>query len=235
MTDREDILEKIRKCMSLAQSATEHEAAAALRQAQKLMAMHQVSQAEMLAAGVREARAKSSAARTPPKWEAELAYFIATAFGCKLIFESAWGMSPEGRWKFIGLDPAEEIATYSFDVLLRQAQKARRDYIASELTRIKKRRNKTRRADLYSEGWVHSACAHVAAPTRSDDAVAAIDAYMQINHPNLQTLSAKDRNAGRRLSEKDHDAFAVGHRAGQGARLRQGVGASIQKLLEGAR
>lgn len=42
MSDRENILEKIRKCMAMASSATGNEAETALRQARKLMEMHQV-------------------------------------------------------------------------------------------------------------------------------------------------------------------------------------------------
>lgn len=41
--DRERILDKIRKCLALSKSANEYEAATALRQAQKLMAMHDLS------------------------------------------------------------------------------------------------------------------------------------------------------------------------------------------------
>ena len=37
------ILDKIKKCLVLASSANEHEAAAALRQAQKLMEAHGIS------------------------------------------------------------------------------------------------------------------------------------------------------------------------------------------------
>ena len=59
MDDRDSLLGKIRKCMELAKSANEHEAAAALRQATKLMEMYQVSHAELLSIGVSEASAKA--------------------------------------------------------------------------------------------------------------------------------------------------------------------------------
>lgn len=46
-TDREKALDKIRKCLALGKSPNEHEAAAALRQAQKLMAMHSLSEEDV--------------------------------------------------------------------------------------------------------------------------------------------------------------------------------------------
>lgn len=233
MDNRDDILDKIRKCMALAQSGSEHEAAAALRQAQKLMEMYQVSQAEMLAAGVRESKTKSGAVARPASWESDLAAHIAAAFGCKLIFSSSsWGWG-EAQWVFIGLPPANEIAAYSLEVLLRQALKARREFIDSALKRTKKRGNKTRRADLFSAGWVHTACAQVGALTPPEGAAEAIQAHLQLKHPSLGQLATTDRNAGRNWSERDQDAYHTGRSAGRGAQLHQGVGANKPLMLEG--
>ena len=46
----EKILDKIKKCLALASSANEHEAAAALRQAQKLMQAHGLTDQDVAAA-----------------------------------------------------------------------------------------------------------------------------------------------------------------------------------------
>jgi hypothetical protein len=230
MDNRDDILDKIRKCFALANSCSEHEAAAALRQAQKLMALHKVSQAEMLAAGVSESKARSGATARPAGWETYLAGCIAAAFGCKLIFRSGWNVA---WWMFIGLPPANEIAAYSFEVLLRQALKARREFIAEALKRTKKKSNKTRRADLFSEGWVRAACAQVAPLTPREGAEEAINAHMELKYPSLGKLSTTDRNAGRNLSERDQDAYRAGRSAGSGAQLHQGVGANKPLMLEG--
>lgn len=230
MNDRDDILDKIRKCMALARSGSEHEAAAALRQAQKLMELHQVSQAEMLAVGVRESKVKSGATARPASWESDLAAHVAAAFGCKLIFSPSWN---QAWWVFIGLPPANEVAAYSLEVLLRQALKARREFIDGALKRTKKRAKKTRRADLFSDGWVRTACAQVCALTPQDGAAEAIRAYMQLKHPDLGQLATTDRNAGRNWSDKDLDDFAAGRSAGRDAQLHQGVGANKPLMLEG--
>lgn len=47
MTDREKALDKIRKCLALGKSPNEHEAAAALRQAQKMMAAHNLTEEDV--------------------------------------------------------------------------------------------------------------------------------------------------------------------------------------------
>lgn len=229
MDSRDDILAKIAKCMALAKSGSEHEAAAALRQAQKLMQMHQVSQAEILAAGVTEAKAKAGAIDRPAQWENMLASRIAHVFGCKLIFSTGWS---ESHWLFIGLPPSNDVAAYSFEVLLRQALKSRREFIATQLKRYK-RSNKSRHADLYSEGWVRAACAHVSALTPVEGAAEAIQAHMDLKHANLGQLSTTDRNAGRELSRKGEAALHAGMQAGRGARLHSGVGAAPSPRLIG--
>lgn len=227
MAERDDILEKIRKCMALATSSSEHEAAAALRQATKLMEMHQVSHTEMLAAGVGEVAAKSGAIARPACWESHLAARIAHVFGCHLIFREGWSKS---EWVFINLPPANEIAAYSFEVLYRQARKARQNFIGSTLKRHKKS-SKVRRADLFSEGWVRTACGNVTALTPVEGATEAVNAYMQLKHPKLGTLSATDRNKGRPLSYKDEMALNAGFNAGRDAQLNRGVSAGAAPLM----
>lgn len=100
MTTREKIIDKIKKCMALAKSSNEHEAAAALRQAQKLMQAHGISDLDMSAAEATEARAKAGATQRPAGWETYLAGHVADAFGCKLMFTSSWARG--GEWAFIG-------------------------------------------------------------------------------------------------------------------------------------
>lgn len=229
MDNRDDILDKIRKCFALANSCSEHEAAAALRQARKLMERHQVSQAEMLAACVGEACATSGVILRPSKWEDRLAAYVAHLFGCQLIFRQ--GLS-KSHWVFVGLPPANTVAAYSFEVLYRQARKARQEYIGTTLKRYKKA-NKIRRADLYSEGWVQTAIGNVAALSPVEGAAEAIAAYMQLKHSDCEALDSIDRNKGRQLSAKDEDSYYAGRSAGRGAQLHQGVGANKPLMLEG--
>lgn len=229
MDNRESILEKIRKCMALTKSANEHEAAAALRQARKLMEMYQVSHAEMLAVGVTEVSARAGVIAKPPLWESNLAGYITHVFGCRLIFREGFSLS---HWVFIGLPPANDVAAYSFEVLFRQAKAARKDFVAQHLKRFKKA-NKVRRADLFSQGWVQSACNAVSPLTPTDGTEEAIQSYMEFKHTNLGKLDGIDRNKGRSLSHKDELAIYAGRSAGRNAQLNKGVGMGAAPLMIG--
>lgn len=229
MENRDSILEKIKKCMALAKSANEHEAAAALRQASKLMEMHQVSQAEMLAIGVSEVSAKAGVIARPSNWENRLAGFIAHVFGCRLIFREGFAQS---HWVFVGISPANEVAAYSFEVLYRQARKARQDFMATHLKRFKKS-NKVRRADLFSQGWVQAACCAVSPSSQPEGTAEAIRAYMDLKHSDLGKLESVDRNKGRSLSYKDEMALDAGFSAGRNAQLHKGVGTTGAPLMLG--
>lgn len=229
MDDRDSLLGKIRKCMELAKSANEHEAAAALRQATKLMEMYQVSHAELLSIGVSEACAKAGVISRPSAWENYLAGFIGHLFGCRVLFSEGFSRS---SWVFVGLPPANEVAAYSYEVLYRQAKKARQEFITQHLKRFKKA-NKVRRADLFSQGWVESACRSIAPISPVEGSGDAIKAYLDLKHTGLEKLESVDRNKGRSLSHKDQMALGAGLSAGRNAQLNKGVGAGPAPLMLG--
>ena len=227
-SDRDRILEKIKKCLALANSQNEHEAAAALRQARALMDAHDVSDAEMLAIGVGEERAPSGGTETPAHWESTLAARIAHMFGCRLLHcRVGWDAA---EWAFIGVSPQPEVARYAFEVLFRQARKARQAHIQTQLKRYKKS-NKTRRADLFSSDWVAAATAAISPWVTSQAATDALDAYMQIKHPETRNLESRDRNAGRQMSDKDRDSYYAGRQAGAQVELNRGVGVAAPLAL----
>lgn len=234
MSEKAKILDKIRKCMALSASSNEHEAAAALRQARALMEKHGITDTDVLAAEAGEMAAKASAASRPTNWESRLAYYTASIFGCQVVFRSGWAeIGRCGQWAFIGTGARYEVAKYCFEVLLRQVKRARAAHIKIALRRCKAA-TKTRRADLFCEGWVQSAVCKVdelAPPEREQHA---LDAYLQINYPALQTLNAINRTSKKGLSSAEWSDFARGHASGKGAELNRGVGAnSPAPALEG--
>ncbi len=223
MSTPENIINKIKKCLKLAASSNEHEAAAALRQAQKLMQAHGVSDLDIQAAEAAEARARAGAVKSPANWEVCLAGRIADAFACKILFTCSW--NKVGEWAFIGIDAAPQVAEYAFRVLFRQARRARAEHIKTRLKRCKPG-TKTRRADLYCQGWVESATAlidvFVDGPTRAQ----AVDAYMTRKYPSVRTLQSRDRNADRNLRLNEVMDYTAGHAAGRNAQLNRGLGGS---------
>lgn len=225
--DKNAVLEKIKKCLRLAKSANEHEAAAALRQAQKLMELYRVSDAEVLAAGVCEDAANAGASKRPCVWETVLASTVSDAFGCHLVFTSQWGT---GYWKFIGVGANADIAKYAFAVLLRQLRSCRQIFIKSECKRLKTA-SKTRRADLFCDAWVRAVADKAEAMAGQDGDRAAIDAYLLHHYPDLKKMASRDRNEGRNLRDKDWGAVHAGAEAGRRARLNRGVGGMAEKTL----
>ena len=119
MSDKRKILEKIRKCLALAKSSNPHEAAAALRQAQKLMAAHKLSEQDIDLLSVKSARANAGRAQKPPKWQHMLVGVICEAFSVEAIFRSGF-FQKETEVEFIGIEEAPEVASYAYDVLRRQ-------------------------------------------------------------------------------------------------------------------
>lgn len=226
MSENNKIIDKIRKCLALSKSANEHEAAAALRQAQKLMAANSVTVDDIQAAEVSEHAAKSAATAKPAVWEALLANKIARAFGCELIFARPW-LQRTAEYRFIGCGSAPEVAGYAFSVLQRQARSARQEYIKTQLKRCKSA-TKTRRADLFSEGWVTAVAGKISAFAGTESESAAIQCYMAKHHKKLGSLDPRDRNKHNQSTTAAMD-YASGRISGKNAQLNRGVGGVDQR------
>lgn len=216
--DREKIIDKIKKCLALAKSSNEHEAATALRQAQKLMQLHSITDLDVEHADIQEEGTRAGAAQKPSRWECRLATRVASAFDCSVFFACARQV---GRWVFVGATPSGEIARYAFDVLFRQVKRARANYVKTSLKRCTTTR--TRRADLFCEGWVITATELVKRFAGSEAAQARITAYLEHKHE-LASFQGSNRNAGRNLTERDYGDMQAGYRAGRGAQFNRGVG-----------
>jgi Protein of unknown function (DUF2786) len=165
----DSILRKIRKCLALSASSNEHEAAAALRQAQKLMAEYGVNEATLAGADVGTADAESQRCTQPAGWEHMLAHMIASVFGCQLIFrpgyfvEHARSLSKRGCFVYIGLKTHVELAVYAHSVLRRQIEKGRGAYLEQYGWRYTTRGEKIAAGTAYCEGYIASVRSKVSA------------------------------------------------------------------------
>ena len=189
--DRAKILDKIKKCLALSKSANEHEAAAALRQAQSLMRLHEIDEADIEDSKISEANASASAARRPASWETKLAGSVADAVGCVRLFGPAG--SGRGSWCFVGAEYAPTVAQYAFTVLRRQVKSARKAYSDTALRRCTQSR-KTVRADMVCLAWVTTVDAQVTRFARLE-AEAEISAYLKKHYPVLNELEVRRRSA----------------------------------------
>lgn len=149
--DKQKVLEKIKKCLALGESANEHEAAQAIRQAQILMKKYGISEMDVELSAVSEKGVGCAA--TLPNWHQVLISRCAKAFGVGCYMNREWGLA-EARFFGIGIKP--ELAAYAYEVLLRQLKKERREYIKTELKAVRLPRNKTARADQFCTGWVYA-------------------------------------------------------------------------------
>jgi hypothetical protein len=221
--DKKTAIEKIRKCLALAKSGEPHEAAAALRQAQKLIERFRIEHPELLEAGVSECWAKSGASKTPTRYEVVLASAVAGAFACEMLFSrqlSKCHTRIDGGYSFIGIAPSSDIAAYTFTVLLRQLKRSRVTYIKTALKRLRK--NKTAAADQFCEGWVIAVRNLIASVSPLPEQKLAIETYVRVNYARTRSLEARKPQEVKRLSVVGHRSN--GYEQGQSATLNRGVG-----------
>lgn len=223
--DKENIISKIKKCLALAKSDNPHEAASALRQAQKLMEMHNISDIDVQVSDVYETKAKAATVEAV-RWESMLAHLIAEAFGCSMYVSNGYELKNNYQHRrtrdycFIGVSPSADIAQYAFEVLSAQCAKARRRYISSQRKNCKAS-TKTARGDLFAEGYVrglHNLVQKFAVPEGTKEL---ISHYIEQHHSDFGQEKPKDRVSGKNITHRDH---AIGMAEAKNAQLHHGVG-----------
>ena len=142
---KDKVIDKIKKCLALSKSANEHEAAAALRQAQKLMQAYAVSDIDIAMADVTESLVNVKTGRT--RWRVYLVNIINPCFGVDAMLTG-------NTLVFIGVNGANDLAAYAYEVVSRAILNARRQYIKNNLNKVRIRHNKIARADRFCEGFV---------------------------------------------------------------------------------
>jgi hypothetical protein len=191
------ILDKIKKCLRLAQSSNAHEAAAAMRQAQKLMQLHGVSTDDVVISEVESFTVKSGAGQIPPAHLCMLANMVDKAFGAESVYScgrhaSRW----VGRFEFFGANGTAEVAGYAYEVLARQLTRDRNAYLETLNKRIK-RSTKVRRGDLYAQGWVNAVAKHVVPHQRTEAEERSIELYKAKRWPTpLEERQGRDNTKG---------------------------------------
>lgn len=114
------VIRKIKACIALGESSNPHEAAAAMRQAKKLMEAYGIGES-MLDVGKTEIL---SSYKSMPRWYTALAAATAHAFGC-MVFHRGKLLT------FVGPEGAPDIAAYSFDVVVKLSKLQRKKFCAT--------------------------------------------------------------------------------------------------------
>lgn len=236
--NKKTVIEKIKKCLALSKSANQHEAAAALRQAMAFMEKYKIDADDPELLGIAEASILGSGSQKPTVFEAVLANSIAKMMGCKVILSGDIKLTTNlsfkkvAAWRFIGFDPAPEIASYAFDVLFRQLNKARRVFISENLKRVQIKANKVKRADLFCEGWVLEATKLVSDLNPDKEKMDQIQAYVQQKHK-VRNSEPTDRNKKTNINtDRAQNDLHAGRQAGKNAKLNNAMngGAPLEKL-----
>jgi hypothetical protein len=172
------IIDKICKCLRLSESGNPHEAAMALRQAHRLMQKYRINEELVRKAIVEESVVDIGHAYTPPFWVLALANLVADTFDCRVFLARHYGRRPE--YRFLGLDLIPELATYTFEVLLRQLTQARKEFITSLIPEAAG--ESQRRGDVFAQAWLFRVASTVVNFASNTDVLAAVDAHIKAVH-----------------------------------------------------
>ncbi|CRR79143.1 hypothetical protein PAERUG_E15_London_28_01_14_10878 [Pseudomonas aeruginosa] len=156
-----------------------------------------------------------------------LAQVCCHAFGTHLIICTSYFES--ASFLFVGCAAAPELTGYAYQVLERQLQKARKDFLSTQ--KRCKRSTKVARGDAFAHGWIEAVYAKVDQFAGVDDNIAdAIQAYMAKHHADVGKFEMKRR----KLKARDEVASEAGYAAGKCARLHQGIGhQAVARLTQG--
>jgi hypothetical protein len=224
----EKILSKIKKCLALATSSEPHEAAAAMRQAQKLMEIHGISQMDIKMQDIDEVDVKSkvSVSKVNP-WELDLMSTVAKAFGCKLMWRHArsWMKDPFGAYIFIGLKSQVELAQYTAEVMQRKLLKARAEFTKTLTNPYMSRQNKTVQIDGFCTGWVRTIGKTVHEFAVADDVKALIE---QKADP-----AGESKQADVKKKQLGSAGYHAGQEAAAGESIHRPMGAAAKNLMIG--
>jgi len=161
------IIDKICKCLRLAESANPNEAASALRQAISLMRKYdindeQVNTHEVSINQMNESAVNSSSASKPAYWVLALSNLVADAFDCRVYISRKNRTKPD--FIFIGVDNHPEVASYLFTILYRSLGRARANFMKgldldkSVITGFKAGagavKERRRRANIFAQAWL---------------------------------------------------------------------------------
>lgn len=222
MSANEKILDKIKKCMAMANSSNENEAATALRQAQALMEKHGITHDAVRLSNVETASASAGKSKNPPRYNHMLVHLISSAFSVKPIYHGGFDFT---RIEFIGFDSQPEIASYCYEVLYRQLTKDRATY-QKTLSRYK-RANKIRKADLFAEAWVNSVYSKVTKIAMSDEQAEMVEEFISKRGDELKKIQGRKH----KMKREDCDAVFEGRAAGKNANLFHGTGQDRRAAL----
>lgn len=217
MNDKEKILNKIKKCMALGESANEHEAASAMRQARKLMEKHGLTESHVGLAEFGEKGVNIGCQRFP-YWASSLASVVGTAFQCSTY--SSWRSID-----YVGRKENTVVAAYCLEILMRQIRKARQDFVKSLPSYGRTFASlKREKADAFCEGWVAAVADKVrdfASPLTEKEKSQHREYLTEVKE--CKVSKAKERRPAAESGSANLLAASMGYQAGEDVQLHHGM------------
>ncbi len=214
---RDQALRKIRACLARSKSCNPHEAAIALRQAQKLMVEYGLTETDADHAQYRTTEAKTrSRGRSLRESIAYLAMISARLYGCEYRVVRGVDFT---RVRFYGMHGRAEIAEYTFTFLRRSLESATRTY-------FKRRHKSPSKQDSFEMGWMYGVLDAIGTENlcKADPAIVAFADY---ENRDMIKSNERGRNASNDFSRASMDGFMQGSQV----KLRSGVRGAGQSRL----
>lgn len=219
--DKDRALKKVLACLRLSKSQNVNEAAAALRQAQKLMSEYGLSEAEVATAEYRYFAAPTRhRGAIPPIYINWLANRIASGFRCRSLYNRA-----TGNFYFVGTHLDAQVACYSFTVMRRRLDTDK----AKHTARIRKRANKIARGDAFAVGWVSAVLQLFPALDLLDDQRAALELVVNNKFGRYEKMEGRKLATSKAAGENDR---LRGYVAGKDVEYQPGITGAGQAALE---
>lgn len=222
--NQERVMAKVKKCLALSKSATGNEAAVALRQAQRLMTKHGLTDEKVELSQVVSSETVAGWGISAPAYMMRLVGLVERTFGVIAVFQQRGRRTRTVMYFGVGCQP--EVAAYASDVLRRQLLRDRRDYLKMQWRC--KRANKSRRADLYAEAWVVAASETVHSFEQSLAVRSMIKRGIAEHVGELETATVRPRA----YQDRDWAAASAGARDGRRAKLHRAAGFDARMGLE---
>lgn len=204
ITRREKLISRLKKCLALSASPEPHEAAAALRHAQKLMAELDMTEEDLLGLEIQDVTVKTREGFGACRTMNYLATIIVDAFGVECFFERNPGTAKRLNVRYVGQRDRVLLAEYSHRVIWR-AMQGQWDAFLAERSWLKGASGKRQAFQL---GWLSMVQAKVEKLTPPEDETRAVKSWI------AKKFGELTEGGPIRQTPVSADAFYAGREAG---------------------
>lgn len=172
---REKLLSRLKKCLALSASPEPHEAAAALRQAQKIMSELGITEADLIGLEIHETVVKTREGFGRCKTMMHLTNMLEEIFGVECIFERNPGSADRLNVRYIGARDRVLMAEYSHRVVWRAMQASWEKFLAER----PEYKGDSGKRQSFHMGWLAQVRSKVEAVAIPDEETRAIRRHME--------------------------------------------------------